>query len=110
MYSAIDSDTTRFDGKDLTITGKLKHFKHLMIWPVAVHLLFLVARSWLKIFEHTMFCSECFYFSADSQCLVYYQIGPQQISCWLQFSLALRLTCFQTGFHFLFQTGLVARP
>ena len=41
-----------------------------------------------------MFCLECLCFSADSQSLIYHQIGPQQICCLLQFSLALRLTFF----------------
>ena len=39
--SYTDSDTTRFDRKDLAIPGKLKHFKYAINWPVAVFICFL---------------------------------------------------------------------
>ena len=51
----------------------------------SAQLLCLGTRSWLKVLNHRMFRLECLYFSSDSQSMVYHQIGPQQISCLLQF-------------------------
>ena len=63
-----DSDTTRFDHKDLAIPG-VSYL--IFFYPIDLlafdHLLFLGARSWLKVSDHWMFCLEYFCFSADSQ-------------------------------------------